>query len=230
MKKTHQMVEKALIAGLLKGEPQPGSCLQSERDLALRFAVSRATVREALLKLQHAGWISVQQRHATIVNDFWRQGDLALLSSITRNNDLLPADLASHLLELRVQSAPYYARRAVENNAEQLVSCLSRSHKLRNSSSATVRFDWELHLSMAVWSGNKIYPLVMNSLAHLYAKLQGELFAKEEDRAEARCFYGELLQAAGTGDADHAADITRAAMKLAQEKYEENHLRGKGPA
>lgn len=71
MKKTHEMVEKALVDALLKGDPQPGSHLQSERDLAARFAVSRATVREALLKLQKSGWISVQQRHATVVNNFW---------------------------------------------------------------------------------------------------------------------------------------------------------------
>ena len=221
MKKTHQMVEKALVDGLLKGDPKPGSQLQSERDLAARFAVSRATVREALLKLQSSGWISVQQRHATIVNDFWSQGDLELLSSISRNSEPFPPDLASHLLELRVQFAPDYARRAVENDAAQLTLCLSRSNKLRNSASAMVKFDWELHLNMAVLSGNKIYPLIMNSFATLYSKFKGEFFASEQHRAQARCFYRELLQAACTGNADLAEDVTRAAMKLRLENFKQ---------
>ena len=219
MKKTHEMVEKALVDALLKGDPKPGSQLQSERDLAARFAVSRATVREALLKLQKSGWISVQQRHATVVNNFWSQGDLELLSSITRNSEHFPPDLASHLLELRVQFAPDYARRAVENNAEQLTEFLARSKRLGNGPGAMARFDWELHLTMAILSGNKIYPLIMNSFASLYYKLRGELFASEEYRAQARGFYKELLQAAIVRDANQAEAITRAAMKLRLENF-----------
>jgi len=219
MKKTHEMVEKALVDALLKGDPKPGSPLQSERDLAARFAVSRATVREALLKLQKSGWISVQQRHATVVNNFWSQGDLELLSSITRNSEHFPPDLASHLLELRIQFAPDYARRAVENGAEQLTECLARSKRLGNGPGALARFDWELHLTMAILSGNKIYPLIMNSFASLYFKLRGEFFASEEYRNQARSFYKELLQATLVRDAIQAENITRAAMKLRLENF-----------
>ena len=219
MKKTHQMVEKALVDGLLKGDPMPGSQLQSERDLAARFAVSRATVREALLKLQSSGWISVQQRHATIVKDFWSRGDLQLLSSITKNSEHFPSDLASHLLELRVQFSPDYARRAVENDAAQVTEFLSRACKVRNSPGAMVKFDLELHLLMAVLSGNKIYPLIMNSFADLYAKLRQEFFVKEENRAQVRGFYKELLVAASKGNAVQAEEITRTAMKVGLENF-----------
>ena len=219
MKKTHEMVEKVLVEGFLRGDLKPGEHLQSERDLAARFGVSRATVREALMKLQGSGWISVQQRHATVVNDFWAEGDLELLSSITRNSEPFPPDLASHLLELRVQFAPDYARRSVENNPARLMACLADSGKVRNCSSAMVKFDWELHLTMAVLSGNKIYPLIMNSFAGLYSKLRQKLFVQEEHRAQARNFYRELLQAAGTGDADHAELITREAMKQRLESF-----------
>ena len=219
MKKTHEMVEKALVDGLLRGEPKPGCHLQSERELAARFSVSRATVREALLKLQKAGWISVEQRHATVVNDFWANGDLELLSSIDKNSETFPFDLASHLLELRVQFAPDYARKAVENDPRQLADCLSRSAKLRNSSSAMVKFDWELHLTMAVLSGNKIYPLIMNSFSRVYSRVRGEFFANEEYRAQTRSFYRDLLHAASLGNAAQAEDVTRAAMKLRLENF-----------
>lgn len=219
MKKTHEMVEKALVESLLKGEPQPGTPLQSERDLAARFAVSRATVREALLKLQTSGWISVQQRHATIVNDFWSNGDLKLLTSISRNSEPFPQDLASNLLELRVQVAPDYARKAVENGAAELTECLSRFQKIRKGLGAMVKFDWELHQTMAVLSGNKIYPLIMNSFANLYSKIRGQLFAREEHREQTRCYYRDLLEAASTGNADYAEDVTRAAMKLRLEQF-----------
>jgi len=220
MRKTHEMVEKALVDGLLRGDPQPGCQLQSERDLAARFAVSRTVVREALSKLQNSGWISVQQRHATVVNDFWSQGDLQLLSSITRNSDPFPPDIASHLLELRVQFAPDYARRAVENDAAKLIEFLGRVCTLRNSAGALVKYDWELHLAMAVLSGNRIYPLILNTFAGVYSKLRATLFANEEHRLQTRRYYEELLQAASTGNAAKAEDITRTAMQLRLEKFE----------
>jgi GntR family transcriptional regulator, negative regulator for fad regulon and positive regulator of fabA len=212
MKKTHQMVERALVAGFLKGDPKPGNHLQSERELAARFSVSRATVREALVKLQNAGWISVQQRHATVVNDFWAHGDLELLFSITRNSETFPHDLAAHLMELRVQFAPVYARQAVENDAGRLAACLGRSKKLRNSSTAVARFDADLHLTMAVLSGNKIYPLIMNSFSELFQKLKGEFFEYEDNREQALCFYRDLMAAAGSENPDQAEQITRSAM------------------
>lgn len=213
MKKTHQMVERALVEGFLKGDPLPGHHLQSERELAARFAVSRATVREALLKLQQSGWISVQQRHATVVNDFWSHGDLELLFSITRNSEQFPHELASHLLELRVQFAPDYARRAVQNDAPRLAACLARSRKLRNSSTSVSRFDAELHLTMAVLSGNRIYPLIMNSFTSLFQRFKGEFFDYEEHRAQAMVFYKELMAAAGSGNAVQAEAVTRSAME-----------------
>lgn len=219
MKKTHQMVEKALVDGLLKGDPKPGSLLQSERDLAVRFAVSRATVREALAKLQSAGWISVQQRHATIVNDFWSLGDLEILSSISRNSEPFPLDLASHLLDLRCQLAPDYARRAVEHDAAELSLCLGRASKVRNSSSAILKYDWELHLTMAVLSGNKIYPLIMNTFAALYMRLKGDFFTEEQHRIQAREFYKELSVAVSAGNAEQAEIVTRSAMKVRLENF-----------
>ena len=214
MRKTYHMVEKALVDGLLRGDPKPGCALESERDLAARFAVSRATVREALQKLQSSGWISVQQRHCTIVNDFWSQGDLEIISSITRNSEPFPHELASHLLELRVQFAPDYAGRAVQNNAAALTEILERAEKLRNSSSALVKYDWELHLAMAVMSGNRIYPLILNSFSAVYSKLRAALFAKEEHRFQTRNYYREMLEAAKTGNAALAESVTRAAMLL----------------
>lgn len=220
MRKTHEMVEKALVAGLLKGEPKPGSHMESERDLAARFAVSRATVREALLKLQRSGWISVQQRRATVVNDFWSQGDLDLLSSITRNSDPFPRDLALHLLELRVQFAPDYARRAVVRDPAKLIEYLGRSAKLRNSPGAMVKFDSQLHLTMAVLSGNKIYPLIMNTFAELYTKLKGDFFASQEHRAQARAYYADLADAASAGDALKAEAVTRMAMTQRLENFQ----------
>ena len=213
MKKSHERVEKALIDAFLKGNPAHGAALQSERDLAEQYSVSRTTVREALQHLQQSSWITVNQRHATIVNDFWSDGDLELLSSIARNTESFPMELAANLLELRVQFAPDYARRAVENDSSQVIACLARARKLGDHSGAVAKFDWELHKTMAILSGNKIYPLLLNSFAKLYFRLRGQFFADDEFRVLARGFYQKLMHAAIEEDGQQAEEITRSAMK-----------------
>jgi GntR family negative regulator for fad regulon and positive regulator of fabA len=213
MKRSHEKIERSLVNRFLQGFPPPGSPLESERDLAEKYSVSRATVREALIQLEKSGWISKQQRHATIVNDFWCNGDLELLASIERNSESFPLDLAVHILELRVQFAPDYARRAIENNSGQVIDFLSRAKKLSDSGTSIAKFDWDLHLTMAILSENRIYPLIMNSSEHLYSRLRRQFFAKQEIRALTREYYRQLLEAATKGDADAAEDITRTAMR-----------------
>ncbi|MBJ6723896.1 GntR family transcriptional regulator [Geomesophilobacter sediminis] len=221
MKRSHEKIERCLVNSLLSGAVPPGSALESERDLAEKFSVSRATVREALQQLEKSGWISKQQRHATVVNDFWSKGDLDLLASIERNSETFPVDLAIHILELRVQFAPDYARKAIENNSSRVVEFLMRAKKITDSGTAIARYDWELHLTLAILSGNRIYPLIMNSSEHLYSRMRRQFFAKQEIRTLTKAYYKDLLQAAMEGDAEKAELITRTAMRQRLSTFQE---------
>ena len=212
MKIVYKQVEQGLIDAILRGEFPAGAPLQSERELAERFGVNRATIREAQEHLAQAGWITVSPRKATIVNDFWANGTLDIISSMARSAENFPQQLAVNLLEIRAELAPHYTRLAVQNDAEQLIACLAKARKLADTPSAVAKFDWELHRTMAILSGNRFYPLLLNSFAKLYFRLRGQFFATEEFRAQARGFYQKLMHAAITEDADTAGDITRSAM------------------
>lgn len=213
MKRSHEKVERCLVSSLLNGSIPPGSSLESERELAEKFSVSRATVREALQQLEKSGWISKQQRHATVVNDFWSKGDLDLLASIEKNSESFPMELAIHILELRVQFAPDYARKAIVNNSAEVVDFLLRARKISDSGTAIAKYDWELHLRMAILSGNRIYPLIMNSSEHLYSRLRRQFFANQEVRSLTKAYYRDLLQAAVERNGEKAEEITRSAMR-----------------
>ena len=66
-----QTLNEALAADLLaaieRGEWRKGDTLPPERDLAVRFAVSRATVREALSRLERMGMLRRRPRTGTVV-------------------------------------------------------------------------------------------------------------------------------------------------------------------
>ena len=60
-------VRQGLLDDLVAGNLEPGAKLPNENDLAERFAVSRATVREAVLGLMDAGYLSRRHGSGTYV-------------------------------------------------------------------------------------------------------------------------------------------------------------------
>jgi GntR family transcriptional regulator len=60
-------VRQGLLDDLLSGQLEPGAKLPNENELAERFAVSRATVREAVLGLLEAGYLARRHGSGTYV-------------------------------------------------------------------------------------------------------------------------------------------------------------------
>jgi GntR family transcriptional regulator len=60
-------VRQGLLDDLVAGRLAPGEKLPNENDLAERFAVSRATVREAVLRLLEAGYLARRHGSGTYV-------------------------------------------------------------------------------------------------------------------------------------------------------------------
>jgi GntR family transcriptional regulator len=62
-----EQVHDALLEELVAGELAPGAKLANENELAERFAVSRATIREAVLRLMDAGYLARRHGSGTYV-------------------------------------------------------------------------------------------------------------------------------------------------------------------
>ncbi len=205
--------EQALVTAILDGDYPPGSTLPGERDLAAQLGVTRPTLREALQRLERDGWLTIQQGKSTVVNDFWQAGGLNVLSALVRYSPKLPPDFIPHLLEVRLAMAPAYTRAAVEHSAARVVNCLSDCDSLDDAPEAFAAFDWKLHHTLTVASGNPVYTLILNGFAGFYEQMACLYFAQPEARASSRAFYAALLAAARKGNAAKAEQITRAVMQ-----------------
>src|SRR5947209_19350982 len=62
-----EQVREGLLEDLMAGELEPGAKLPNENELANRFAVSRATIREAVLGLMDAGYLVRRHGSGTYV-------------------------------------------------------------------------------------------------------------------------------------------------------------------
>jgi GntR family transcriptional regulator len=67
-----EQVREELLNDLIRGELKPGGKLPNENELAERFAVSRATIREAVLGLMDAGYVARRHGSGTYVTSLPR--------------------------------------------------------------------------------------------------------------------------------------------------------------
>lgn len=72
---------------ILRGRYAPGDRLPSERELSMAFGVNRVTVREALVKLQGLGLISIRQGSGVCVLDYRTTGKIDLLLHLINTPD-----------------------------------------------------------------------------------------------------------------------------------------------
>ncbi len=212
MNRPSHRVETELIRAMLCGEYAPGSPLPAERELAAQFKVTRPTVREALQRLARDGWLTLKSRQPTLVNDIWRDGNLNMLSALGEGQANPPRELVDELLEVRALLAPDYARLAVLRDPIAVVTALTPCARLGDNPQAFADNDWTLHQTMACASGNRIYPLMLNSFAGLYRQMGFPYFSGSTCRDASRNYYRELLRAAANEQPGVAAELTREAM------------------
>jgi GntR family negative regulator for fad regulon and positive regulator of fabA len=205
--------EEALVTAILDGTYPPGSALPGERDLAEQLGVTRPTLREALQRLACDGWFTIQQGKSTRVNDFWRDGGLGVLGALVRYGRQLPPDFIPNLLEVRLALAPAYTHAAVARSAEDVVACLADYTKLDDTPGSFATFDWVVHHTLTLASGNPIYTLILNGFVGFYEDMAVLYFSRPRARTSSRAFYDRLLAAARLGDAAEAERITRAVMQ-----------------
>lgn len=205
--------EQSIISAILDGTFPMGSTLPGERMLAAELGITRPTLREALQRLARDGWVSVRQGKATVVNNFWQDGGLNVLSALVQYGDRLPDNFVTHLLEVRLNLAPAYTRAAVQNSPEDVNSFLASYRTLDDTAASYASFDWELHRSLTLASGNPIYALIMNGFAGFYEQLARLYFAGGTERRLSRNFYEALAKATAEQDVDLAEAISRKAMQ-----------------
>jgi GntR family transcriptional regulator, transcriptional repressor for pyruvate dehydrogenase complex len=197
---------------ILTGKLAIGQKLPPERELALQLGVSRPVVHEGLLELAVKGLVTMKPRIGTVVNDYRRQGSLAILESLFnfRRGNLDP-ELLRSLLEMRIPLEIETTRLAALNRTDEHVSALyevvarEEAVDLRNIDEVT-GLDFDFHHLITLSSGNLIYPLLINSFKPVYTFLTSIFFSDPEVVPVTASFHRRLATAIETRDTGQAID------------------------
>ncbi len=211
--KPAEYAESRLVEAILNGTFPINSQLPPERELAEKLGVTRPTLREALQRLSRDGWLDIRHGRSTRVRDYWEEGNLLILSAISRHQQYLPADFVPNLLYIRLLFAPEYTRMAIQNSPTKVIRLLESMQQVPDTNSDFTRVDYELHYRLTILSGNPVFTLIFNGFNTLYQSMGLIYFTDSRTRDHSRSFYKKLLAAALSNDIFMAEEVTRSVMR-----------------
>lgn len=214
-------VVRQIEALILSGSIKPGQRLPAERELAEQLEVSRPVVHEGILELAQKGLVEIKPRHGVYVNDYRLSGSAELLYSLWhhRGEEIEPT-LTESMAEFRViveqEAASRLAAHATEEVCRELDELADAAEEISaGDPQALAQIDYRFHFTVALHSGNIVYPMLMNSFREVYLSLLERFFRKAGVAEKASRLRRELIRELRRGDADAA----RAVMyRLSREK------------
>ncbi|MGE5182932.1 MAG: FadR/GntR family transcriptional regulator, partial [Acidobacteriota bacterium] len=151
-------IAEQLRSLILNGQYPPGSKLPPERELSKRLRVNRASLREALKKLEHLGLVRIRQGDGTRVQDFMQTGGIELVQHLLPLGGGKP-ELIRDLLEFRRIFGRELARLAAARSAKDRDG-LARLRALADKADRTpgsaelFDLDFEFYVAIAQMTGN----------------------------------------------------------------------------
>ena len=213
---------KAQCAALLErriisGELGVGSSLPPERDFARELGVSRPVLHEAIVDLAAKGFLRIEPRRGVRVRDFYREGTLAIFEAIVlHGKGDFPASVLGDVVGFRALIEVEAVRLAAGIRAGDCLARLeahlldeARLPALPEGLEARAALDVRFHVLLAEASGNRILPLVVNSLAPIYTSLVERFYKADPDLARVGKWHTDIVAALARADVDTAVSLAR---------------------
>src|SRR5512138_362917 len=191
-------IAEQLRSLILGGQYPPGSKLPPERELSKRLRVNRASLREALKKLEHLGLVRIRQGDGTRVQNFMETGGIELVQHLLPLAGGKP-ELIRDLLEFRRIFGRELARLAA-----------ARAPELFD-------LDFDFYVAVAQLSGNQVMLLLINTVrdgVRGFMPLLANLAAPGD---AVRKHHRELISAIEKGDVANAGRIADEYLKMGAE-------------
>ncbi len=212
-------IAEQLRSLILNGQYPPGSKLPPERELSKRLRVNRASLREALKKLEHLGLVRIRQGDGTRVQNFMETGGIELVQHLLPLAGGKP-ELIRDLLEFRRIFGRELARLAAARaGKEQMAKLRALADKADQTSGAAELFDldFEFYVALAAMCGNQVMLLLINTVrdgVRNFMPLLANLVGSQE---QVRKHHRELISAIERGDAPTAGRVADDYLRMGAE-------------
>lgn len=189
---------------------KPGDRVGTQRELAARFDVAVATLREALRQLEVLGFITIRHGSGIFVGERF---DRTVVASTITDHANLPRLV--QLLDARSTLEPSIAEQAAQVRDQRGLTMLhetldlARQH-VEAGDETLWRINIDIHRAIAATSGNPILEEVLDSILLAHAKDQRAILMLHGDPRQDFSEHEHLVQLITDGQADDA----RATMSI----------------
>jgi len=195
---------------ILTGEYPPGAKLPPERELAKTLGVNRASLREALKKLEHLGLVRIRQGDGTRVQNYMETAGIELIAHLVPMAGSDPT-IIRDVLEFRQVFGREVARMAatrIEGTAlGPLREIAAKAAGPDISPSDAFQLDFDFYIALTTATNNRVMGLLINTVRDAVKSHMPLLENLMDSPAVAAAHHEELITALEKGDADAAATI-----------------------
>lgn len=186
---TIEFVEK-LVDRILEGKYKIGESIPSLRQLAEEFGCSRSVINVGIARLESQGYLTIQKRQKTIVNDFVSKGSLNVIKdmALSRNQyyrEKASVDILNARKLIELEAIKCAARVAQKSDISRLERIIAEETALINAGvkdyNTIARKDFELHYQIIKMSNNIVYLSVMNSFKEMAHEMTKVFYKKRVD-------------------------------------------------
>ncbi len=212
-KRVYEEIVEQIRRLVAEGALKPGDRLISERELADRLQVSRASIREAFSALDMLGILESKPGEGTFIREVPQETIIKPLALIF----MLYKDSSLEVLEVRTileaESASLAARRGTPEDMERIKACLDKMEQDLLSGSIGEVSDAQFHLAIAEATDNKVLVRLMNTVSDLIVEAmrysRQRLFQVQGNREKLFAQHKKICQAILNRDSEGARQAMR---------------------
>ena len=212
-------IAEQLRSLILTGQYPPGSKLPPERELSKRLRVNRASLREALKKLEHLGLVRIRQGDGTRVQNFMETGGIELVQHLLPLGGGKP-ELIRDLLEFRRifgrEIARLAAARANKDGVGKLRLVADKADKVTGAAEL-FDLDFDFYVALAAVCGNQVMLLLINTVRDGVRNFMPLLANLAGPQDTVRKHHRELIAAIEKSDVVAAGRVADEYLKMGAE-------------
>jgi GntR family transcriptional regulator, transcriptional repressor for pyruvate dehydrogenase complex len=214
----YEQIVQQIEDSILKGALKPGDQLPAERDLAVKFGVSRTAVREAVKALREKGLVEAYSGRGTFITNGTSQ---AIRQSLDLMMKIGQTDGSPFLVEVREIFEPGIAALAATRAEEQHLSAMREAYNVmeqsRRNPDAFIEADLDFHLALAEAAGNPIILSLMDSIVGLLREQRLRIFHVQGGPERGQTHHKRILEAIEKRDAARARAAMHEHLKQVQQ-------------
>src|ERR1700734_704618 len=214
----YEQIVQQIEESILKGSLKAGDQLPAERELAIRFGVSRTAVREAVKALREKGLVEAYSGRGTFITDGTSQ-------AVRQSFDLMvkigqpegSTDLAEVRSILEPEIAALAAERAEESDRATLREAVAVMDRSLKDADAYIEADLDFHLALAEAAANPLILSLLDSIVGLLREQRLRIFKVSGGPERGQIYHKRILDAVERHDSEKSREAMKAHLQQVRE-------------